>query len=154
MRNTIIVPVLRVLVILILAVLAFMPSCNAQVYFNTASAEVSAEGQAALINVANDLIANPSRRIQLIGYTDPRGSEAYNLDLASRRCNAVRSILIGLGVDSARILILPFGEDVNAATLKEGRRVEMHGFSTEFGEGDQTSTNATLEMDSTSNRLP
>jgi outer membrane protein OmpA-like peptidoglycan-associated protein len=43
----------------------------------------------------------------ITGYTDPRGSEAYNADLSLRRASAVREYLIGLGYTGT---IEAFGE--------------------------------------------
>jgi len=49
--------------------------------------------------------------VELQGHTDSRNSEAYNLDLSSRRANAVREILIqNYGVNSSQVTAVGYGE--------------------------------------------
>jgi peptidoglycan-associated lipoprotein len=43
--------------------------------------------------------------LRLTGATDPRGTEEYNLALGERRAQSVRSYLVSLGVDGAKIKI-------------------------------------------------
>jgi peptidoglycan-associated lipoprotein len=44
------------------------------------------------------------------GHTDERGSEEYNLALGERRANSVKRYLVDLGVPSARLATVSFGE--------------------------------------------
>jgi len=75
--------------------------------------------------------AMPSRTLTISGHTDPSGSEAYNLDLASARALSVKSALVGMGLEPFRITTRVFGE-MNPPSPIEGldfnrisRRVEL-----------------------------
>lgn len=74
---------------------------------------------------------NPTFLVELEGFADPRGSDAYNMKLSDRRVNAVRDALIAAGVRKERILIGAYGElNPKCAQDLEGcwqqdRRVEM-----------------------------
>ena len=43
------------------------------------------------------------RQMSLVGHADPRGSEDYNLDLAGRRADNVKTIIIDESMNDARI---------------------------------------------------
>lgn len=74
---------------------------------------------------------NPTFRVELEGFADPRGSETYNMKLSTRRVNAVRDALIAAGVEKERILVGAYGElnpkcTQNAEECwQRDRRVEM-----------------------------
>ena len=60
---------------------------------------------------------NPNGRTLLVqGYCDSDGNEAYNMDLAKRRCETVKNALIRLGIASEFIEIQVHGESNPAAT--------------------------------------
>lgn len=60
---------------------------------------------------------NPNGRPLLLqGYCDSDGNEAYNMDLAKRRCETVKNALIHLGIASELIEIQVHGEGDPAAT--------------------------------------
>jgi peptidoglycan-associated lipoprotein len=42
-------------------------------------------------------------RILIVGHTDDRGTGAYNMDLGTRRAEAVRDYLVAQGIASSRI---------------------------------------------------
>lgn len=73
----------------------------------------------------------PDAAIVVVGHTDRRGLEAYNLDLSLRRAEAVRDALIARGVDPERIQTVGRGEwdpaVPTADDVKEpaNRRVEI-----------------------------
>ncbi|MFM7663838.1 MAG: OmpA family protein [Bacteroidota bacterium] len=54
--------------------------------------------------------------LTLHGYCDSDGNEAYNMDLAKRRCETVKNALIRLGIASELIEIQVHGESNPAAT--------------------------------------
>lgn len=49
-------------------------------------------------------------RIELVGHTDPIGSDAYNLDLGKRRAEFIRKELVRRGVDPALLIVRSLGE--------------------------------------------
>ena len=70
--------------------------------------------------------------IEVQGHTDSRGSEAYNLDLSSRRAAQVREYLIAHGIEASRLTSKGYGETQpiipNAQTEDEharNRRVQF-----------------------------
>jgi peptidoglycan-associated lipoprotein len=62
-------------------------------------------------NNAAWLKANPAVRFTIDGHADERGSQEYNLALADRRANAVRSALSTQGVSDNRMTTVSFGEE-------------------------------------------
>lgn len=56
------------------------------------------------------LEANPNVRIRIIGHSDERGEEIYNLALGRRRADAAKTYLVEHGVDASRIETVSAGE--------------------------------------------
>ena len=69
------------------------------------------------------------RTVQLIGRTDPRGTEEYNLSLSERRAQEVKKRLNRLGVDDGKMRVLPKGEldahGADEAGWAQDRRVDF-----------------------------
>lgn len=59
------------------------------------------------------LMNNPSEKVSIIGYADEIGSESYNNQLASRRANNVKELLIKSGISGSRISTSSAGEDTS-----------------------------------------
>lgn len=110
-------------------------SCRAElsgVYFTTASAQVLDASLPALERFAALLGEHPDWRVTIEGHTDNVGSAAYNLDLSTRRADAVREVLTRrLGVPGTRLQSRGFGltRPVETNGTDEGRahnrRVEV-----------------------------
>ncbi len=102
------------------------------VYFNLNDINILFEYYKVILNIAEILINNPRLGVELHGYTDPIGKEAYNLNLSERRARSVQRHLTGLGVPSSRILVFPHGIDKNAVQnitdYSKYRRVEIKIF--------------------------
>lgn len=49
------------------------------------------------------------KKITLNGYTDIKGSQAYNLKLGQHRVEAVKNLLISLGVPAESISVISYG---------------------------------------------
>jgi peptidoglycan-associated lipoprotein len=60
--------------------------------------------------------------LRLTGATDPRGTEEYNLALGERRAQSVRSYLVSLGVDGAKIQVSSVGQEMATGDDEEGWR--------------------------------
>ncbi|MFL5521778.1 MAG: OmpA family protein, partial [Gemmatimonadales bacterium] len=103
------------------------------VLFDTSSAVVegNAVAEAKLTAFADFLKANPTLTVQVVGHTDNTGIPADNQTLSVDRANAVRTFLIGLGIDGARLVASGQGQnapvDTNAteAGKANNRRVEL-----------------------------
>ena len=68
------------------------------VSFATNSAELTPESTAVLDHAISQLKQFPSVAVEVRGYTDSRGSDAYNLKLSQRRAESVMQYLQGHGV--------------------------------------------------------
>jgi len=76
-----------------------------------------------LLNAIKVLNQNPDIQIEVQGYADWIGSEAYNQKLSERRAETVRNYLVANGIDSGRITTKGYGETMPIADNKteEGR---------------------------------
>ena len=63
-----------------------------------------------LRQLAGTLAGMPDVRVQLDGYADERGDEAYNQVLSEKRAVAIRELLVESGVASDRIQVSAHGE--------------------------------------------
>lgn len=70
---------------------------------------------------------HPDIKVSLKGRASVEGTDEYNLDLSTRRVNAVRSVLISKGVSESRIVNAQgMGEtDMFGIELSPNRRVEV-----------------------------
>ncbi|MGQ9371998.1 OmpA family protein [Azospirillum sp. ST 5-10] len=95
------------------------------------SAVLLPQAQQSLNDVGRVLSQNPQTTIDIIGYTDDTGADAYNQTLSQQRAQAVADFLVSRGVQPARILTAGRGEANPVATnaTAEGRamnrRVEI-----------------------------
>jgi peptidoglycan-associated lipoprotein len=93
------------------AALAQMRSTMAEmVFFDYDLADIRSDTRAVLDRKARVMRDEPTVRIRIEGHADERGSTEYNLALGSRRAEAVRTYLMGVGVPAPRIEITTFGE--------------------------------------------
>ncbi len=80
------------------------------VRFEVGKADLRPSDADKVLELAAYLKQNPTFRVELEGFADPRGSEAYNMKISTRRVNAVRDALIAAGIDKERILVGAYGE--------------------------------------------
>jgi peptidoglycan-associated lipoprotein len=80
-------------------------------FFGYDEATLSADAQSALTSSATWLKTNPGYGLLVEGHCDERGTEQYNLALGDRRASIVRDYLVTLGVDTARIRTVSYGEE-------------------------------------------
>lgn len=78
--------------------------------FMVGSTRIDAIVQGELTRMADFLRTHPDTTARIIGYTDDRGSTVSNMSLAEERAAAVRSYLIDLGIDAARLFMSSRGE--------------------------------------------
>lgn len=69
-------------------------------YFAFNQAELRPEGMAKLDEMIVGMQDKEDPRLQITGYTDRLGSEAYNLKLSQRRAEAVKAYLVNKGIES------------------------------------------------------
>ena len=63
--------------------------------------------------------------IEVIAYTDEKGSEEYNKNLSHLRALAVKNYLVNKGVSNAKIVVVPKGETTKFETDSLNRRAEI-----------------------------
>ncbi len=54
--------------------------------------------------------ANPTMTIVMVGYTDVKGTPAYNMALGERRAAATKAYIVSKGIDAGRVLMESKGE--------------------------------------------
>ncbi len=84
-----------------------------EVLFQTADIEIPSPTQQRLNELVSFLKANPSISIQLDGYTDERGSKAFNHSLSLQRTNSVEDYLIDNGIEPGRIYSKAHGKQLS-----------------------------------------
>lgn len=84
-------------------------SLAADTYFGFNQAELGPEGMASLDALLAKMPGKQNPRIQITGYADRLGDQAYNLQLAQRRAEAVRDYLVSRGVETELIEINALG---------------------------------------------
>lgn len=81
------------------------------VYFDFDRHNIKPDQQPKIEFVANHLKKNPNLSLRIEGNCDERGTSEYNRALGERRAIAARDALVALGVESARLTTVSFGED-------------------------------------------
>lgn len=61
--------------------------------------------------IASWMTKNTAARLSIEGHCDDRGTNEYNLALGDRRAKAVRDALVSLGVASAKLDTISYGEE-------------------------------------------
>ena len=107
---------------------------EARVLFALGSAELLSLSSAELDEIATVMLSKPHLGLQIEGHASADGDESYNLDLSSKRAEAVRNALLIRGVPIERLTHKGYGElrlkDASNPNSPENRRVEMVlGFS-------------------------
>ncbi|MEK7850910.1 MAG: OmpA family protein [Deltaproteobacteria bacterium] len=65
-----------------------------------------------LDKLADWLLKNKGIKIEIEGHADDRGDHEYNLALGERRATGAKEYLVTLGVDSAKISTISYGEEL------------------------------------------
>ena len=101
------------------------------VLFATNKSDLKSSGLVNITKLAQFLRDNPDRKVIVEGYTDSKGSAAYNQGLSERRANAVKNALVRAGVDPSRIVAQGYGKEYPVASnatnsgRAQNRRVEV-----------------------------
>jgi peptidoglycan-associated lipoprotein len=81
------------------------------IYFDYDQYDIRADAVTVLQDISSWMLKNTSSNLLIEGHCDDRGTSEYNLALGDRRAKAVRDYLAALGVRSARMEILSYGEE-------------------------------------------
>jgi outer membrane protein OmpA-like peptidoglycan-associated protein len=114
---------------------ALRETCRVEVpgiYFDFNRASLNPLSRSTLNNIAGLLKREAAWQVTIEGHTDNVGSDAYNVDLSSRRAEAVRDALVNdSGINAARLKTAGFGEsrpretNDTIAGRARNRRVEL-----------------------------
>ncbi len=106
-----------------------------RIHFATDKSELSPEAKAILDAKVLVFRANPAMRIVIVGNTDERASDSYNMGLGERRATAAKAYLVSQGIDAVRIEVSSHGErnpvapgtskDAEAQNRRDGFRLLM-----------------------------
>jgi outer membrane protein OmpA-like peptidoglycan-associated protein len=93
------------------------------VLFETGEVDLKDSALTSLVEVVDLLQSDTTKNIRIEGHTDSIGSSDGNLDISQRRADSVRTALMDLGVDGARMEAVGMGEDYPIASneTEEGR---------------------------------
>ena len=100
-------------------------------FSNNAYNALDSESFQAVMKFADQLVFDESLKLSIAGFTDNRGSAAYNEQLSWLRANDVRKYFIELGVKENQIMISangtldPVASNNTAEGRAQNRRVEM-----------------------------
>jgi len=82
-----------------------------RVFFAYDQAEISAEAQQILRRQSDWLRRYPNVGVTIEGHCDERGTREYNLALGERRAQAVKNVLVALGIPAARVSTISYGKE-------------------------------------------
>ena len=91
-------------------------------YFGFDSSEPQDGSLWAVGFVANYLKQNPDAKLNIIGYTDQVGNAGYNEKLSKKSADAVKQLLVELGVDTSRLASEGKGIDKGTKASSAGAR--------------------------------
>ncbi len=102
------------------------------IYFDTGSAALKPESDAALAIIATYLKETPAQNFYIVGHTDDTGGYDYNMALSRNRAASVVQSLIGThGIAQSRLKpagvgpLSPLASNKNEASRTKNRRVEI-----------------------------
>jgi outer membrane protein OmpA-like peptidoglycan-associated protein len=101
------------------------------VLFATGRYDLKQDTQLKLARIAGIFLAHPDLKIQVEGYTDNVGSEAYNQKLSEKRAMTVQNFLVSQGVPVQNVTAIGYGmtnpvaDNSTAAGRQQNRRVEL-----------------------------
>ena len=90
--------------------LTSLATMREMIHFATDSSILTTSAKTTLDSKLAIFRDNPAMRIVIVGNTDERATDAYNLALGSRRAEAAKAYLVSKGVDPVRIELSSRGE--------------------------------------------
>jgi outer membrane protein OmpA-like peptidoglycan-associated protein len=105
--------------------------------FDFDSDRIRPDAAANLNELANSLTKFPNSDLLIVGHTDARGEDAYNMNLSQRRANAASAYLQSRGVPASRIRtsgrgeMEPVASNATEAGMQQNRRVEVAIYASE-----------------------
>jgi peptidoglycan-associated lipoprotein len=82
-----------------------------RVFFAFDRSDISPEAREILARQADWLRRYPNVNVTIEGHCDERGTREYNLALGERRAQAVKNVLVALGISASRISTISYGKE-------------------------------------------
>jgi peptidoglycan-associated lipoprotein len=103
-----------------------------RVFFAYDQSSISPEGQQILQRQAQWLQRYGRVMVTIEGHCDERGTREYNLALGERRAQAVKNVLVALGIPSSRINTISYGKErpIVVGSNEEGYAQNRVGITT------------------------
>jgi outer membrane protein OmpA-like peptidoglycan-associated protein len=101
------------------------------ILFDFDKADLKQNAMTNIQSLANSMKNNPNTNILIIGHTDSKGTDSYNLSLSQRRAMAVKNYAQMQGVASSRLTtegrgeLEPIADNNTEAGRAQNRRVEI-----------------------------
>jgi len=106
-------------------------SFDSGILFDFDSAALRQEGKDNLRSLAKNISRDKDTTLMIVGHTDSRGDEDYNLSLSDRRAQSASTFMISEGLASSRIETVgrgeyePLSENETDAGRQKNRRIEV-----------------------------
>jgi peptidoglycan-associated lipoprotein len=97
----------------------FVVNVGDRVFFDTDSAELSAQARSTLDSQAQWLNQYSRYSFTIEGHADERGTREYNIALGARRATAARDYLISRGVAANRMRTISYGKERPVAVCND-----------------------------------
>lgn len=82
-----------------------------RVFFEYDHSDITPDARQILQRQAEWLKRYPNVSVTIEGHTDERGTREYNLSLGERRAQAVKNVLIALGIPASAISTISYGKE-------------------------------------------
>ncbi|WP_375561977.1 OmpA family protein [Bernardetia sp. OM2101] len=98
-----------------------------EIFFKTGSSDIVPKDKEKIAPLIEVLKNDKNLSVRIYGFTDSKGSAAFNQKLSKQRTEAVKKILLEAGISETRIVEASFGIDTNNPYGEDfyGRRVEI-----------------------------
>ena len=99
--------------------------------FEPGQSDLNSDMQSNLKNLAESLKKNPLTDINIVGYTDSKGSPDYNTELSLKRADAAKAYMVSVGIDASRLNTAgkgdadPVGDNNTEIGRVKNRRVDI-----------------------------
>ncbi|PLX06888.1 MAG: hypothetical protein C0596_14460 [Marinilabiliales bacterium] len=80
------------------------------VFFDFDKYDIKSESIENLDLIADYLVNNPDAKIKVVGHTDFKGTEGYNVTLSQNRAVTIRDYLVSKGVSNSQLVVEYYGE--------------------------------------------
>ncbi|PIY11069.1 MAG: hypothetical protein COZ18_04720 [Flexibacter sp. CG_4_10_14_3_um_filter_32_15] len=98
-----------------------------EIFFTTGSSTIVPKDKEKIAPLIEVLQNDKNLSVRIYGFTDSKGSAAFNQKLSKQRTKSVKQLLLDAGIDESRIVEGSFGIDTNNPYGEDfyGRRVEI-----------------------------